>query len=57
MINLERIKINCPKCKKLICTMEYFANPKGIHFWCTRCKKEFEIINNIKNRAPEANNR
>lgn len=57
MINLERIKINCPKCKKLICTMEYFANPKGIHFWCTRCKKEFEIINNIKKRAPEANNR
>lgn len=57
MINLDRIKINCPKCNKLICTMEYYAKPKGIHFWCPRCKEEFEIkAKNIK-RALEANDR
>ena len=57
MINLGRIKINCPKCNKLICTMEYYARPKGIHFWCPRCKEEFEIkAENIK-RALEANDR
>lgn len=43
MISLDRIKINCPKCRKLICTMEQNAKPNGIYFWCSRCKKEFEI--------------
>ncbi len=57
MIKLDRIKINCPQCRKLICTMEYYAIPKGIYFWCPRCKKEFQVkTENIK-RAPEANDR
>jgi len=57
MINLDRIKIKCPKCKKLICSMDYNANAKGIHFWCTRCKEEFEIQEKEKYRALEANDR
>ena len=56
MINLERKNIKCPKCKKLICTMEYNANPKGIFFWCPRCKDEFEIKEKKIYRALEANN-
>lgn len=44
MINFEeRIKIRCPDCHKLICTTEINANTDGIYFWCSRCKKEFEI--------------
>jgi len=39
----DRIKIKCPKCKKLICTIEINANTEGIYFWCSRCKEEFEI--------------
>lgn len=53
MIKLERLKIQCPECNKLICSMDYNANPQGIYFWCPRCKKEFEI----NNRAHEANDR
>lgn len=43
MISFKRIKIKCPKCKKLICTAKQGANTEGIYFWCTRCKEEFEI--------------
>ena len=57
MIDLRRTKVVCPKCKKLICTMEKDAQPKGIHFWCTRCKEEFEIKEKRKIRAHEANDR
>ena len=55
MIDLRRIKVTCPKCKKLICTMEINAEPKGIYFWCTRCKEEFEIKKRQIYRAHEAN--
>ncbi len=41
MTNLEDIR--CPNCNKLICKKEKEAETKGIHFWCSRCKKEFEI--------------
>ncbi len=44
MINFEgRIKIRCPECHKLICTTKTDAKTEGIYFWCSRCKKEFEI--------------
>lgn len=44
MINFEeRLKIRCPDCYKLVCTMEQGANTDGIYFWCSRCKKEFEV--------------
>ena len=43
MIKVERIKVQCPECHKLVCFMDVDANPKGIYFWCGRCKKEFEI--------------
>ena len=56
MISEDRIKINCPKCRKLICTTDFSANTKGIYFWCPRCKEEFEIKEEKKNRALEANN-
>ena len=57
MISLDRVKINCPTCRKLICTMEQWGDPKGIYFWCPRCKEEFEIKTNKKYRAHEANDR
>ena len=38
----ERLKIRCPECRKLICTAGVEAELKGIYFWCSRCKKEFE---------------
>jgi len=56
MISEDRIKINCPKCRKLICTTDFSANTKGIYFWCPRCKEEFEIKEEKKSRALEANN-
>ena len=49
MIKTERIKIKCPECNKLLCTMDSKANPKGIYFWCPRCKKEFEVQKEEKN--------
>lgn len=55
MINFKRIKVSCPRCQKKICTMDIDAQPRGIYFWCTRCKKEFEIDNTKKYRAHEAN--
>ena len=55
MVDLKRIKVKCPKCNKFICTMDYDAKPKGIYFWCTRCKEEFEIEEKIVYRAHEAN--
>lgn len=54
MIDLRRTKVICPKCKKFICTMEKNAEPKGIYFWCTRCKEEFEIKEKQIYRAHEA---
>jgi phage FluMu protein Com len=45
MIDTNEVKIRCPKCNKLICSMEKDANPEGIHFWCSRCKKKFDINN------------
>lgn len=54
MINTNRKKVVCPKCHKVICTMEYNAHPKGIYFWCTRCKEEFEIEEKRIYRAHEA---
>ena len=56
MINFEdRLRIQCPECGKLICTMKLGANPEGIYFWCSRCKKEFELKEEKKYRAHEAN--
>lgn len=43
MIDTNEIQIRCPKCSKLVCSMDYNANPRGIHFWCPRCKKKFDI--------------
>lgn len=54
MIDLRRTKVICPKCKKFICTMEKNAQPKGIYFWCARCKEEFELKEEKKYRAHEA---
>lgn len=51
MIDFRRIKIHCPKCNKLICTMEQNASTKGIYFWCARCKEEFEIEEKKKKRS------
>ena len=47
MIDINRIQIRCPKCNKLICTTEKNAEVKGIYFWCSRCKEEFEIKEKI----------
>jgi phage FluMu protein Com len=57
MIDTNEVKIRCPKCNKLVCSMENNANPEGIHFWCSRCKTRFDIIKekNIENRALAAN--
>lgn len=51
MISFDRIKVRCPKCNKLVCTMDVEANPKGIHFWCARCKEDFDIIENKSSRS------
>lgn len=56
MIDTRRKKIKCPKCGKMICSMEYNAHPEGIYFWCPRCKKEFEIKEKKIFRALEADN-
>lgn len=50
MIDTNEVEIRCPKCNKLVCSMENNANPEGIHFWCSRCKTRFDIIKekNIK---------
>ena len=59
MIKEERLKIQCPKCGKLLCTMNNTANPSGIYFWCPRCKTEFEIKESQEKRlfrAHEADN-
>lgn len=56
MIETSELEIRCTRCNKLICTMEYNANPRGIHFWCTKCKKKFDVEYNIaKKRALVAN--
>lgn len=55
MIDFKRIKVRCPKCNKVICTMEKYAQPKGIYFWCARCKEEFELKEIRRYRAHEAN--
>lgn len=44
MIDTNEVEIRCPNCNKLVCSMENDANPKGIHFWCPRCKRNFDII-------------
>lgn len=44
MIDTNEVQIRCPKCNKLVCSMEKNANPEGIHFWCPRCRKKFDII-------------
>lgn len=36
-------EVRCPLCNKFVCTIDINANPKGIYFWCPRCKKDFEI--------------
>lgn len=51
MIDFRRTKVICPKCNKFICTMEKYANAKGIYFWCARCKEEFEIEEKKKKRS------
>lgn len=57
MISFKRIKIKCPKCNKLICTAKQGASTQGIYFWCTRCKEEFEVKEEKKYRALEADNK
>ena len=46
MIDTKELQIRCPKCNKFVCTMDYNANPNGIHFWCPRCRDKFDIIRN-----------
>ena len=40
----EKIElINCTICGSLVCKKREWANPKGILFWCRKCKRNFEI--------------
>lgn len=34
-------EIRCPKCNKLVAKKEKRVSTKGIFFFCTRCKKNF----------------
>lgn len=36
------IDIRCPKCGKLVAKKEKEADSTGIHFFCTRCKENFD---------------
>lgn len=47
-MNKKLEEIRCPKCGKFICKKEEDANTKGIYFWCSRCKKNFEINNSAQ---------
>ena len=37
------VEIRCTKCGKLVAKREEKTNCKGIYFYCTRCKQNFEI--------------
>lgn len=36
------INVRCPECNKLVAKKEKNISTKGILFFCTRCKKNFE---------------
>ena len=51
---LEEQKLFVLSARNLFAQWRKNAQPKGIHFWCTRCKEEFELKEIRRYRAHEA---